>query len=100
MVGSRHRGDAMTRFLISDTNPSGYRLEDILEAIRKDVIVRCTKIVDDHRPESRTVLDNNMQVLQLLTQAIHLAESSTRTLDKSFGPSQAEKGGPPRIGVV
>ena len=37
----------MTRFLVSDENPAGLRLEDILHAIRMDVITRCTKIMND-----------------------------------------------------
>ncbi len=89
----------MTRFLISDQNPQGFKLEDILTAIRKDVIYRCGKIADDARPEARKVLDNNMKVLTLLTEAIHVAESSTFILDKAFGPSQSLYGGPPRIGT-
>jgi phosphoglycerate-specific signal transduction histidine kinase len=90
----------MTHFLSSDTNPNGYRLEDVLNALRRDIIVRSVKIADDHRHEARQVLDNNVQILQLLTQAIHLAEKSTYVLDKSFGPSQSLHGGPPRIGVA
>lgn len=89
----------MTHFLSSDRNPAGYKLEDILGAIRKDVLYRCTKITDDHRPEARQVLDNNMKVLQHLTEAIHLAEHSSRILEKAFGPSTSLYGGEPRIGV-
>lgn len=89
----------MTHFLISESNPDGYKLEDILAAIRKDIIIRCTKIVDDARPEAMHVLDNNMQILVLLTQARALAEDSTRTLDKAFGPTRSVEGGEPRIGV-
>ena len=88
----------MTRFLISKENPEGHKLEDILRAIRKDILIRCTKIVDDQRTEARHVLDNNTKVLNLLGDAIHLAEDSTNTLDKAFGPSAAAEGGPPRIG--
>ncbi len=88
----------MTRYLISDSNPKGERLEDLLSEIRKDVILRCTKIVDDTRPEARLVLNNNMKVLHLLSDAIELAEESSKTLDKSFGPSTSGEGGKPRIG--
>lgn len=88
----------MTRFLVSDTNPNGSRLEDILTAIRRDVIVRCGKIVDDPQPEARQVLDNNMRVLGLLSEAIAIAEGSTRILDQAFGRSKADAGGRPRIG--
>ncbi|NWH09467.1 MAG: histidine kinase [Alphaproteobacteria bacterium] len=88
----------MTHFLVSESNPKGFKLEDILTVLRRDVLVRCNKIADDPRPEARQVLDNNMKVLQLITEAIHIAESSTRILDKSFGPSSLYDG-KPRIGV-
>lgn len=88
----------MTRFLISDENPGGYKLEDILTVIRADVLKRCSKIALDERPEAQHVVANNMAVLQNLTQAIELARDSTRVLDKAFGPSKAH--GPPRVGVA
>ncbi|HBM88079.1 MAG TPA: histidine kinase, partial [Rhodobiaceae bacterium] len=52
----------MTRFLVSDDNENGYRLEDILTAVRADVVKRCGKIVDDHREEAHHVLENNIRV--------------------------------------
>jgi len=88
----------MTRYLISESNTKGESLEAILSDIRKDVIIRCTKIVDDERHEARHVLDNNMKILNLLSEAIILAEESTLTLNKSFGPSKTSDGGKPRIG--
>jgi hypothetical protein len=90
----------MTRFLVSDENPAGLRLEDILHAIRMDVITRCTKIMNDPKDEARHVLNNNMKILTLLSEAIAFAEDSTRVLNKSFGPSHAAEGGPPRIGTI
>ena len=90
----------MTRFLVSDDRPEGHKLEDILTQIRADVIRRCDRIADDHRPEALHVMANNMKILGLLTEAIELSNESTKTLDRSFGPSQAAKGGPPRIGVA
>jgi hypothetical protein len=88
----------MTRFLKSDANPNGRRLEDILIELRADVLYRCTKISDDTRPEALHVLANNVKVLDHLTQAIELAHDSTHLLARAFGPSEAEQGGPPRIG--
>jgi hypothetical protein len=88
----------MTHFLVSDTNPTGHRLEDILAAIRKDVLTRCLKIADDDRAEARKVLKNNAKIITLLSKAIARAENSTNILDKAFGPSHAGHGGPPRIG--
>lgn len=88
----------MTRFLKSDENETGYRLEDILTVLRGEVVRRCEKIVDDHREEAHHVLDNNIRVLSLLSEAIKLAEDSSFVLDRSFGPSEANDGGAPRIG--
>ncbi len=88
----------MTKFLVSDDNKDGFRLEDILMAIRKDMLFRCEKVVDDHRPEALHVLDNNMKILGLLSDAIKLANNSTETLNRSFGPSKSADGGDPRIG--
>jgi hypothetical protein len=41
---------SMTRFLICDENPTGYKLEDLLTVIRADVLKRCSKIALDERP--------------------------------------------------
>ncbi|WP_259783000.1 hypothetical protein [Aestuariispira ectoiniformans] len=88
----------MTRFLVSDEKPDGYKLEDILTVLRNDVITRCGRIAEDKRPEAQHVLNNNIKILQLLEDAVKLSEDSSHVLDKAFGPSQASKGGPPRIG--
>ncbi len=37
----------MSGFLVNEDNPDGYRLEDILSAIRKEIIHRANKILDD-----------------------------------------------------
>ena len=88
----------MTRYLVSDENPTGRKLEDILLELRADVLTRCTKISNDLRPEALHVLANNVKVLEHLTEAIELAQDSSHLLNRAFGPSQADKGGPPRIG--
>lgn len=87
----------MTHFLISDTNPDGSRLEDILRVIRNDILTRCTKINEDIRPEAQQVLQNNIKILDLVSQSIVLAQSSTKILDKAFGPGSEP--GAPRIGT-
>ena len=86
----------MTHFLVTDDNPDGYKLEDMLKLIRKDIFLRTTKILEDDRPEAQTVLDNNVKILGLLSESIGIAENSTAVLQKSFGRSRAGK---PRIGV-
>ncbi len=85
----------MTHFLVTEENPDGYRLEDILMLIRKDMLTRALKISDERRPEALHVMHNNMKILGLVSEAIALAEDSTRVLDRAFGPS---KGHVPRIG--
>lgn len=89
----------MTHFLASDEKPDGYKLEDILQILRKDILNRCLKIADDPRPEALHVMANNMRILDQITECIQIAEDSTRVLDKAFGPSLRAEGGPPRIGV-
>ncbi len=64
--------------------------------LRKDILNRAVKIADDRRIEALHVMKNNMRILDLLSDAIALAEDSTRVLDRAFG--SAAKGGPPRIG--
>lgn len=88
----------MTRFLVSEENPTGHKLEDLLAELRADIIHRCTKITSDQRPEAMAVLANNVKILEHITQSIELAVDSTRILDRSFGRSRAEQGGPARIG--
>lgn len=90
----------MTRFLVSEENPGGHKLEDILSLIRGDVLKRSIKIDDDPRPEALHVMGNNMKILQHLTAAIELAQDSTHVLDRAFGPSKASQGGQPRIGAA
>ena len=86
----------MTHFLVSDKKPDGFKLEEILTAIRADMLFRCTKITSDQRPEARQVLDNNVQILGLISEAIGLAEDSTKILDQSFGRNDGNSS--PRIG--
>jgi hypothetical protein len=85
----------MTKFLVSEATPDGYKLEDILLTIRADIVKRCEKVVDDHRPEALHVMANNMKILDMVTQCIELAMDSSAVLNRAFGPSTK---GAPRIG--
>ena len=73
----------MTHFLITDENPEGHKLEDLLALIRRDIVLRATKIVDDPKPQAKQVLENNIKIMGLLSECIGIAESSTRILDKA-----------------
>ncbi len=46
----------MSHFLATDDNPDGYKLEDILILIRKDILARALKISDDQRLEALHVM--------------------------------------------
>ena len=85
----------MTHFLVSEENPNGHKLEDLLNLLRAEILKRSTLIAYDDRPEARHVLSNNTKILSLITDAIDLARDSTHILDRSFGPSRPGK---PRIG--
>ena len=88
----------MTHFLRSDKKPDGHKLEDLLMQLRADILHRCDLIKADTRPEALHVMNNNMKILALVSDALNLALDSARVLDRSFGPSPAAHGGPPRIG--
>lgn len=84
----------MTHFLVTEDNPDGSKLEDVLRKLRSDIIHRQTKIIDDDNAVAQKVIAHNMKILNHITECIELAESSTILLNKSFGPS----GETPRIG--
>lgn len=86
-----------TTFLVTEDNPEGWKIEDILSTIQDDIFRRTQKIVGDHRDEARTVLNNSIEILGLLSQCIEKATESTKVLDRAFGP---HKEGKPRIGVA
>lgn len=79
-------------------NPSGWKLEDILGEIQKDIIRRCSKVLDDPSPVAAPVRYNNVKILGHLTECIKLAEDSSRLIN-SLGPSQVANGGGQRVGV-
>jgi len=72
----------MTKLLVSETNPKGYTTEKVLELIRTDIITRLQKYAGDPRKEAHQVMDNNIRILQLLGEAITLAEANTRKLSE------------------
>ncbi len=86
-----------TTFLVTEENPEGWKIEEILTVIQNDMFRRTQKIVGDNRPEARAVLNNNIEILGLLSKCIDRATESTQILDRSFGPHTE---GQPRIGVA
>ena len=82
----------MTKLLVSDDNPNGAKLEDIIRILRNDIIARCNVSVATHERETEKVVANNMRILNLLTECIDLAEASTDILVQAYGVEQAAKG--------
>jgi len=68
------------KHLVSHDNPTGQRSEEILSEIRAEILVRMATYGDDPRPEAKAVMENNLKIAQLLTEAIHLAEANTKKL--------------------
>jgi hypothetical protein len=91
----------MTRFLQSEENPGGFKLEELLMILRADVLKRSAKIANDDRPEALRVMANNMKILLHLTEAAELALDSTRTLEHAFiAPAAAESVEQQHVGVA
>ena len=86
----------MSGFLSSEQKPEGHSLEEVLLQLRKELIVQTTKIVEDDRPQAQEVLENDIKILALLTECLHIAEASSKLLKHSFGP---HVDGQPRIGT-
>lgn len=82
----------MTKLLVSDINPNGAKLEDVLRVVRNDIIARCQASVAVHDRDTEKVIANNVRILNLLTECIELAETSTEILVQAYGPEQAAKG--------
>ena len=70
----------MPNYLVSPENPDGKRTEEILSELRAEILVRMANYASDPRPEARIVMENNLEIAQLLTDAIHLAEANTNKL--------------------
>ena len=75
----------MTHFLVTDDKPDGYKLEDILQLIRKDILIRAQKITDDPRAEAKHVMRNNMKILNLISEAITLLLERSKLLVEGAG---------------
>ena len=70
----------MSKHLVSADNQGGQRTEDLLSEIRAEILARMAHYGEDPRPEAKAVLEHNLEIAQLLTDAIHLAELNTQTL--------------------
>lgn len=83
--------------LMSPENPEGWKLEELLERLRREIVTKCEKIHNDKRPVARAVLRNNEQIIGLLFQAEALQRDSYDKLD-AMAPNEGPLG-KPRIGA-
>src|SRR3546814_18127349 len=84
----------MPNYLVSPDNPDGKRTEEILLEIRAEILVRMASYAADPRPEARTVMENNLEIAQLLTEAIHLDRSEERRVGKEWVSTVRSRGQP------
>ena len=56
-------------------------LHEVLSILHRDVMRRTVPLTGDNRAEVRGVVRNNLRILELLDEAIKLAEQSNRTVD-------------------
>ncbi len=71
-----------TTFLVTAENPKGWTIEALLAEVQNDMVRRCSKLLGDQLPEARAVLNNNIEILAMLTQCIAKAQDSTRILNR------------------
>jgi len=75
--------------LMGRDNPDGYKLEELLEQLQREIVTKCEYIKDDPRIVAKQVLANNNQIIGLLFQAETLQRLSYDLLDamgKNEGP--------------
>lgn len=82
--------------LMGSENPSGWKLEELLEKLVKEVEHKTSKIDKDPSPEAQAVVENNYEIISYLTSAIIFQQSSMKILDAK-SPNQGPNG-TPRIG--
>ena len=87
----------MSKVLMSPQNPTGWKLEELLAAIRDDIEVKCSKIAWDTSPTAGRVLANNRFIMSVLGEAERAQRDSIAAL-AALAPDQGPTG-TPRIGV-
>lgn len=87
----------MADVLMAPTNPTGWKLEELLDHLVTELHGKCNKIASDTRPVARQVLRNNQQIIGLPLQAEALQRASYDALN-AMAPDQGPLG-KPRIGA-
>jgi hypothetical protein len=82
--------------LMGSENHNGWKLEELLSQLKKEVSEKINKIINDESPQSQLVVRNNLAIIEHLGAAEALQRSSYIVLDamkENEGPT-----GKPRIG--
>jgi hypothetical protein len=80
-----------TKVLMSNTNPTGWKLEELLPQICAELREKCARIEGDPNPVAQTVLAHNHDIIRMLTQATVKQRHSMEVLD-TIGPDQGPLG--------
>jgi hypothetical protein len=81
---------------MSAENPTGAKLEELLEQIAVELEAKNAKIEHDPQPCSRAISTNNLSIISALRKCVHIQNDSLDQLDElgeDLGPNS-----PPRIG--
>jgi len=86
--------------LMSRENPTGMKLEELVEQLSDELGIKNGKILPDihTKPVAKTVFDNNNRIIQLLG-AIKAIQMESLAALNTIGPDQGPTG-TPRIGTV
>lgn len=87
----------MKPILMSRDNPTGHKLEELLQTVRNEVADKCLSLAHDPSYTAQVVLRNNRRIMDLLYEAENVQRESLLELDR-LGPDQGPTG-KPRVGV-
>lgn len=88
--------NSSTPILMSKENPNGWKLEELLAQVRKELLVKTEKITGDESAVSMKVQCNNLSIMRQLFNAEALQRDSIAALDAK-APDEGPNG-QPRIG--
>lgn len=86
----------MTKLLMSKENPNGWKLEELLGKIRRELIEKNKLIQDDECQVSKIIQSNNKEIINSLADCIIMQNHSMEALD-TLGENKGPLG-EPRVG--
>lgn len=83
--------------LMSATNPTGAKLEELLEQIAVELEAKNANIEHDPKPCSRVISTNNLSIISALRKCVHIQNDSLAQLNE-LGQDEGPYGNP-RLGA-